>query len=546
MKKFILSCLIFVLLTFNFPSVVKAEEGGNWYNQGPFEWYSKVYDEKSSPPGEIFGERYTAAQVQWILYSLFALPINAITGNNTSLVACMLAARERTILLNTCGDGIRNVFRQIESIFDLPRIRQGANQSPFALVFNTENRPLSGIAYVKYTLSKFSLIPEAKAQEGFGFGALGVVLPLWRGVRNVAYAIFALVIIVFSFMIMFRVKISPQVVISVQSALPKVIIALILATFSYAIAGFMVDLMYVFIGFFSALVNTMGIGIGFKGTYNVISGQIPLLTDFAGSLIILVYMFVYDILFLIAIVMAFVGTLLSLSLFGMLASILMVLVLVWAIILTLWYTIKIPWMLIKALVQIFLLVIVAPLQIALGTLIPPLGFGAWLKNLIANLLVFPVTGTLFYLAITFLIYSYGVAGEVISEGLLDIFSVNPSGLLFPGKLWSPPLLASGADMSALIFIFMSFGIIILIPKAADFIKAMVTGERFTFGTALGEATAPLKYGWELSGAPIYLKTLRELQARTRAEDISAMISTRVDRTNLPPRIKSIIKGFFRV
>jgi len=450
----------------------------------------KVYDEKSSPSNEIFGERYTAAQVQWILYSLFALPLNAISGNNTSLIACMLAARERTVLLDTCGDGLRGAFEQIRGLFDLPQIRQGMKESPFKLVFNTENRPLSGIAYVKYTLSKLSLVPEAKAQEGFGFNALGVVLPLWKGIRNVAYALFALVIIVFSFMIMFRVKISPQVVISVQSALPKVVIALTLATFSYAIAGFMVDLMYVLIGLVSSLFTTAGFSSSFQATYNVISGQIPLLTDLAGSFIILVYMFVYDFLFLFALLLSLLGASMSLSIFGMLASILMVLVLVWALVLTLWYTIKIPWMLIKALVQIFLLVIVAPLQIALGTLIPSLGFGAWLKNLIANLLVFPLAGTLFYLAAMFLAYSYQVAAEVIIEQfwIFEVFGINPTGIL-PGRLWSPPLLGSGAEITPLIFIFMSFGIIIMIPKAADFIKAMVTGEKFTFGTAIGEAVA---------------------------------------------------------
>lgn len=497
-KKIILSCLVFVLLTFSFIPYVHAQEGGSWYNQGPFDWYMKVYDEKSSPSNEIFGERYTAAQVQWILYSLFAIPLNALTNNNTSLIACMLAARDRTILLDSCGDGLKGVFEQIRNVFDLPQVRRGAERSPLALVFDTENRPISGIAYVKYTLSKFSLVPEAKAQgTGFGFGALGVILPLWQGVRNIAYSIFALVIIVFSFMIMFRVKISPQVVISVQSALPKVVIALILATFSYAIAGFMVDLMYVFIGIISTFLTTAGFSSSFQSAYNVISGQIPLASELLGSFVIFLYMFVYDILFLFALLWSLIATVLSISVFGALASILGVLVLIWAIVLTFWYTIKIPFVLIKALVQIFLLVIVAPLQIALGALIPQLGFGAWFKNLIANILVFPLTGTLFYLAFFFLLTSYKVGLETIIEEnifseIAEIFGANITGIM-PGQLWSPPLLGSGAEITPLIFVLMSFGVIIIIPKAADFIKAMVTGERITFGTAIGEATGPAKF-----------------------------------------------------
>ena len=57
--------------------------------------------------------------------------------------------------------------------------------------------------------------------------------------------------------------------------------------------------------------------------------------------------------------------------------------------------IKIPWMLIKALGTIYMSVIIAPLQIIIGAIAPQMGFGPWLKNLIANLLVFPITGIFF-------------------------------------------------------------------------------------------------------------------------------------------------------
>ena len=47
---------------------------------------------------------------------------------------------------------------------------------------------------------------------------------------------------------MFRAKINPQTVVTIQSAIPKAVVALILVTFSYAIAGLMIDLMYLLIG----------------------------------------------------------------------------------------------------------------------------------------------------------------------------------------------------------------------------------------------------------------------------------------------------------
>ena len=72
--KIILSCLVFILLTFSFVPYVHAQEGGSWYNQSFQEWFTKVND---SPPNEIFGERYTAAQVQWIIYGFLYFLVNS-------------------------------------------------------------------------------------------------------------------------------------------------------------------------------------------------------------------------------------------------------------------------------------------------------------------------------------------------------------------------------------------------------------------------------------------------------------------------------------
>jgi hypothetical protein len=56
-----------------------------------------------------------------------------------------------------------------------------------------------------------------------------------------------IVLIAIGFMIMFRMKLNPQTIITVESALPRIVLSLILITFSFAIAGFMIDLMYVII-----------------------------------------------------------------------------------------------------------------------------------------------------------------------------------------------------------------------------------------------------------------------------------------------------------
>ena len=72
----LLSSVLFLNSMFMPFAVAKAAEDdpqSTWYNQTFEGWFVKVYGDES-PPSEIFGERYTAAQVQWILYSLVALP----------------------------------------------------------------------------------------------------------------------------------------------------------------------------------------------------------------------------------------------------------------------------------------------------------------------------------------------------------------------------------------------------------------------------------------------------------------------------------------
>ena len=536
-KKLLISLLagLIILLSFAPYAPAFAESQSTWYSQNPLEWYIKVYSDKVSAPNEIFGERYTAAQVQWVIYSLISLPINAIMGNNTSLVSCIFGGAGKAVLLDTCKEDFNGIITTFNSIFDeieVHKIIGVAPASVWSLALNTTNRPISGIAYVKGVVNKLKPVSEVKAQSpGFGYDALGTVRNLWKGIRDVSYFIFIIAVIVMAFMIMFRVKINPQTVISVQSALPKVAIALILITFSYAIAGFMVDLMYVFIGLLSTLLYTAGFAVSAWHAYWVISGEIPVISAVAGSFMVLIYMIDYIILFIIAVLGALLQTISSLSVFGILTSIIALVIVVWLAFLALVYTIKIPYVLIKTLIQVYLLVIIAPLQIALGVIVPSVGFGAWLKNLISNLLVFPTVGLLFYLAFYFLVYSFKLSWEGFIEQffLVQIFGLKVDAMGVPGHFWSPPLLGSGAQITSLVFIFMSFGIIALIPKASELIKSLIMGERFTFGTAMGEATGVAKGAWGMTAQP-YVRSFQEGWTKKRIHDFSTNFTTEAAKT----------------
>lgn len=492
-KKIIISFLILLTFssTFLATSIKAQESGGTWYNQSYQEWSNKVYD--TSNPSEIFGERYTAAQVQWIIYGLFSFIINNITGD-ASTTNCLI-----TNDLKSCKDGLTNYFSQLKKL--APSEDQSASIPSIIL----QDRPLSAISYFKDTAKNLHIIPTVEAQTpGFGFGALHPVLDIWRASRNIAYGLFVIVILVLSFMIMFRVKISPQVVISVQSALPKVAIALVLVTFSYAIAGFLVDLMYVVIGLVSLLFSQAYTMMGWvhPPTSTAVFG---FLTKGVFGLGIIGLLGMYMVFFALAAIVGLIGingigglTGVGMALvFSFLALLLIIVVLL----LLLFICLKIMWMLFKAFATILLLVIAAPFQITLGTVVPGIGFGSWLKTIIANLAVFPLTGFLISLSFIFL---FLVIGSTFDNFLPKDFSTFAAQLGFgipivntvTGALtntgWPPLLIFGVKNTSTVVFLGASIIILFLTPKAADLIKGIIEGKPFAFGSAIEDAFGPAR------------------------------------------------------
>ena len=115
------------------------------------------------------------------------------------------------------------------------------------IVLPFANPPASGVAWTYSGLENAGFVPKTLAAEGIGMGSIQPFAKIWKIFRDVTYLLLVVVLIAIGFMVMFRTKINPQTVISVENSLPKIIIALILITFSFAIAGFMIDLMYMLI-----------------------------------------------------------------------------------------------------------------------------------------------------------------------------------------------------------------------------------------------------------------------------------------------------------
>lgn len=517
-KKILLSTLAFLVIFLSFAPgllAVRAAEpasAGTWYNQDFGSWFGKVYD--TSNPSEIFGERYTAAQVQWVVYGLFAFILNSTS--NADVLSCIF---KNAADIKACTDVISKLSEAKPANANLASMKStDDDKSLTQLIF--ADRPLSGIAYTKNVLKKFSLVPEVNAQStpGFGFSALEMVQGMWTASRNMAYGLFVLVAIVFSFMIMFRVKISPQLVISVQSSLPKLITSLILVTFSYAIAGFLIDLMYVVYGLISV------IGVSFIPFFTVTptalfgfltGGKLGLVghginTGILGMLALYMVTFVNGFIIVLFFTLglinaAILGVITAAIIASPLATWLVIIGALLAIILVIiliWNTVKIIFALLKAFVNILLLTIFAPLQIVMGNLIPSLEFGNWIKSYFSNLAVFVVTSVLLLFAYVFML-------QGIAIGVISIFG-NGSNIWLSAIVnlifgtagvahWSnfadtgvwPPLLMSGQGTMGLLMMGASFVMFTLIPKATEIVAGLISGKPFAYGTAIGEAFGPL-------------------------------------------------------
>jgi len=490
-KKLLLSFLAAVILLVSvMPYYSQPARAQVWYDQGFEEWFVKVYDESNET--DIFGERYTAAQVQWVVYGLFSF---MLWGPLKSVVRCFMTED----VFGPCADFYSQVFTTAYGGEQNYYAKGQESKSLLSAVF--EDRSLSGVTYFKDIVRKFHLIPEAQAQTGFGFEGLSLVRNLWTVSRNIAYLFFVIAIIIMAFMIMFRVKISPQVVITVQSALPKIFIALVLITFSYAIAGLLVDFMYVLIGIFSLLVADSGLFPASssvtmfnwltKGAVTIIGADVSFLGVFGMlALYLVVFMLVlfYALLLGGGILQLVVGNILTAGMMTTMAASLSIFAAIILFLVIIFISLKIIFTLLKAFASVLLLTIIAPLQIAVGIFVPGVGFGAWVRSFLGHLAVFPLTGLLITLAYIFLFQAARLTTDnLIPDVLQNVFGTGP--VFTPTEGW-PPLLGVGSQAMQITMIGVSLTILFIVPKTADLIKSIIQGRPFAFGTAIGEAMYP--------------------------------------------------------
>lgn len=334
------------------------------------------------------------------------------------------------------------------------------------------NPPASGIEYFADLGRNFGLVKPAYAQ-GIGFSGLKNLLPLWKASRNLAYIFSTIAFMAIGMAIMFRVKLDPKTVITFQNAIPKMVIALILVTFSYAITGLMIDFMYLIIylgvlaiGQTGWLGNAASVGreqakyisLTFKDALGLIFGGelkaiYSILGGFLGTGIVATILIALG---------GIVGTA-SAGLGALVASLPLLILLIIA----LFCVFKLFFALLTCYLYIIISLIVGPLQITMGVLPGnQSGFGGWFKNLMANILVFPAVAMA-------LLLGWLLAGA-------------------HGPAWVPPVLGtSGGALPSIL----GFAILLLLPKIPDIVKTSITKAKPSgYGTAIGEALGPAKFG----------------------------------------------------
>jgi hypothetical protein len=377
----------------------------------------------------------------------------------------------------------------------------GAIGGTSKIIASLYNPPVSGIEYIAELKDNF--LGRPVYAQGVGFKGLSPLQPIWKQLRNVVYILSSVVFIVIGIMIILRVKVNPQTVVSVQNAVPQIIITLIMVTFSYAIAGLLIDFIYFIQAFFIALLfkstlpepldlqtelishnffgklrevifSVNGLGEynaqfnfqylsnpGFFQFYEMVKAIIPSWWLFALGTV------------LGPIIGGIIGSWGGAGLGLLSGGALFVLILQILILICL---LKFFLGLIKAYVIILLKVVTAPLEIGAGAFPnSKLNFSTWIYSLIAHLAIFPIS-VIFIVLINIIVRNSGSGGDIWAPNLIGVM----------GKFNLVPAIIGLAG-------------ILLLPKLPDLVPQIIFSIKPSpWGTAIGqtfkEVSGPFKAG----------------------------------------------------
>src|SRR3990172_7729177 len=334
--------------------------------------------------------------------------------------------------------------------------------------------PASGVQYLAGEFQKFNPVQPAYAQEGIGFGALTPVQKIWTVFRNLSYVLFVIVFVIIGFMIMLRAHISPQAVATIQDSIPRLVVALILVTFSYAIAGLFIDVMFLALNIVVNFLESQGVipngggNVVFeKSVFSVILSSWTEIVSNTASAIEGLLGAVINLGWLADKILGFfIG-----SIGGLIVGIAMLFIMF-----------RVFLMLLMSYVMIIILTMVAPFFFLVQALPGNNGAKEWFKQMAANVAVFPAVAIMFIFA--------GILGGITALGgpPESAFTVGGDTGQYIGQF---PLLVGGLD-AVIVGKLIAIGLLLMTPQAGEMVKRFITGPGgggggFGAGAAIGGA-----------------------------------------------------------
>lgn len=412
------------------------------------------------PPGDNYSkeviDQLNKCAIQSDIYDDKVFNFNQIAGTTDSLLVLMTGYSQlhpETDELTKNNSALATAGTLVASLYSAP--------------------PASGVHYFAKKFEQFNPVQPAYAQgAGIGYDILEPTRKVWSAFRNISYVGFIIVFVITGFMIMFRRRISSQAVATIQDSLPRIVIALILVTFSYALVGFMIDIMFVILNLIINALNTQGL-INLNKANEVIFQKNIFQTGF----------FLWDDIFrnVFFTVADLIEKMVSLGIFGkLIGAIGGSIVGIIAGIAILFILLKLFIMLLFAYVTVVLLTIFAPFVLLFQALPGNNGAKDWFKQVVANLSVFAVVALMFLLA--------GVL-----SGIDELGGTGSSQVTRLEQVNQFPLLASGFsqnDISKLIAI----GLVLMSPSAAKIVKERFGIREGAVGAGVGAAMAGLGAG----------------------------------------------------
>lgn len=324
---------------------------------------------------------------------------NVVTGNCTHVEA---GAWTAAVLLDP------SVSPDYVTVLDNPRIPSDLKAGLIGLADSAgtalyANYPLINIPQhlaqrwvPGYEDSTTSLYAAESHPSGYSVLSDSGIAGLWTRTLNLSYLFFVVVMIVAGFMIMFRHKLGGQTMVTLANVLPRVISALIFATFSFAIAGLVIDLGGIVMNLIAYIYEGVELNSISKVSTlmaSVLNTKAWTLTG-AGGLTA----YVFSGLGLKAITAKAVAAGAAATgflpfLLGAVGAVGIIALILAVVILGIFFVgaLKVIITLFKAYIQLLLAVILGPIQITLGAL-PGSSHAIknWLLSILRNVMVFPV------------------------------------------------------------------------------------------------------------------------------------------------------------